>query len=199
VLSRLKKQGHAGNEWADMATNGMQWVRNIQDGISTPEEALKGLESDLAHCRAVQAKADAPTMQVDASNLAALEGPSPHSEGVDERAAWVADMVAAGAKHLGASVGSGTWMISSSASGKSHADAGRSRSAPARKMALKGVPRAEERPGRGHHGARGRRERAAGRGATVTKASYACAVNPPSSSDGGPHHALGRELGERAL
>jgi hypothetical protein len=130
VLSRLKKQGHAGNEWADMATNGMQWVRNIQDGISTPEEALKGLESDLAHCRAVQAKADAPTMQVDASNLAALEGPSPHSEGVDERAAWVADMVAAGAKHLGASVGSGTWMISSSASGKSHADAGRSRSAP---------------------------------------------------------------------
>jgi hypothetical protein len=33
------------------------------------------------------------------------------------------------------------------------------------------VPRAEERPGRGHHGARGARERAAGRGATVTKAS----------------------------
>jgi hypothetical protein len=81
VLSRLKKQGHAGNEWADMATNGMQWVRNIQDGISTPEEALKGLESDLAHCRAVQAKADAPTMQVDASNLAALEGPSPIPKG----------------------------------------------------------------------------------------------------------------------
>jgi hypothetical protein len=198
VLSRLKKQGHAGNEWADMATNGMQWVRNIQDGISTPEEAQKGLESDLAHCRAVQAKADAPTMQVDASNLAALEGPSPHSEGVDERAAWVADMVAAGAKHLGASVGSGTWMISSSASGKSHADAGRSRSAPARKMALKGAARRRTPRTRPPWGP-GRRERAAGRGATVTKASYACAVNPPSSSDGGPHHALGRELGERAL
>jgi hypothetical protein len=141
VLSRLKKQGHAGNEWADMATNGMQWVRNIQDGISTPEEALKGLESDLAHCRAVQAKADAPTMQVDASNLAALEGPSPHSEGVDERAAWVADMVAAGAKHLGASVGE--WDVDDFEFRLWKIARGRrpQQVRPARKMALKGAAR----------------------------------------------------------
>lgn len=31
---------HIANEWADMATNGVQWLRNIRDGISTPEEAL---------------------------------------------------------------------------------------------------------------------------------------------------------------
>ena len=48
-----KNWQHAANEWADMATNGIQWVRNISCGISTPEEALKGLEADLAHCRAV--------------------------------------------------------------------------------------------------------------------------------------------------
>jgi hypothetical protein len=48
-----KNWQHIANEWADMATNGIQWVRNISEGISTPEEALKSLESDLAHCREV--------------------------------------------------------------------------------------------------------------------------------------------------
>jgi hypothetical protein len=48
-----KNWQHAANEWADMATNGIQWVRNISLGISTPEEALKNLEACLAHCREV--------------------------------------------------------------------------------------------------------------------------------------------------
>lgn len=41
------------NEWADMAVNGLQWVRNIIDGISTPEDALANLELNLAQCQRV--------------------------------------------------------------------------------------------------------------------------------------------------
>jgi hypothetical protein len=46
-----QKERHIANEWADMATNGIQWLRNIQDGISVPEEALKEMESNLARIR----------------------------------------------------------------------------------------------------------------------------------------------------
>ncbi|NMU89048.1 hypothetical protein HGQ98_04020 [Achromobacter ruhlandii] len=56
-LASWEAQRHAGNEWADMATNGIQWMRNVRDGISTPEKALECLASDLAHCRATQARA----------------------------------------------------------------------------------------------------------------------------------------------
>lgn len=56
-LASWEAQRHAGNEWADMATNGIQWMRNVKDGISTPEKALECLASDLAHCRATQARA----------------------------------------------------------------------------------------------------------------------------------------------
>lgn len=51
---------HSANEWADMATNGLQWLRNIVDGISDPKEALDNMESNLKHCRAVN---DAPAVQ----------------------------------------------------------------------------------------------------------------------------------------
>lgn len=44
---------HVTNEWADMAISGLQWVRNINEGISTPAAALANLESSLVHCRAV--------------------------------------------------------------------------------------------------------------------------------------------------
>lgn len=46
---------HVANEWADAATNGPQYVRNIQDGICTFEEALSGMARDIAHCREVRA------------------------------------------------------------------------------------------------------------------------------------------------
>lgn len=45
---------HASNEWADMATNGLQWVKNIRDGVSTPAEAIASLEANLEHCKGVQ-------------------------------------------------------------------------------------------------------------------------------------------------
>lgn len=50
----MKTWQHAANEWADAATNGLQWVRNIRDGISTPEEAIDALQSDIAHARSEQ-------------------------------------------------------------------------------------------------------------------------------------------------
>lgn len=46
---------HIANEWADMATNGIQWLRNVRDGISTPETALKEMESNLLRIQALQA------------------------------------------------------------------------------------------------------------------------------------------------
>lgn len=43
----LKGRLHLVNEWADMATNGVQWLHNIKDGISTPDEALKEMSENL--------------------------------------------------------------------------------------------------------------------------------------------------------
>ena len=46
---------HQANEWADTATNGLQWLRNIKDGISTVDEAIAALESDIKYCRLIAA------------------------------------------------------------------------------------------------------------------------------------------------
>lgn len=48
---------HVANEWADMATNGLQWVRNLKEGGGNVDEALASLERCLRHCEAVQAAA----------------------------------------------------------------------------------------------------------------------------------------------
>ena len=50
----MKKWQHAANEWADAATNGMQWMKNIRDGISTAEEAIAALQRDFDHARSEQ-------------------------------------------------------------------------------------------------------------------------------------------------
>ena len=48
TLQRLlldgQKQQHLANEWADIATSGLQWLRNIQDGISKPQAAIENME-----------------------------------------------------------------------------------------------------------------------------------------------------------
>lgn len=51
----IKALRHVANEWADMATNGIQYMRNVQDGIYTFEQALEGLHGDLKHCQEVSA------------------------------------------------------------------------------------------------------------------------------------------------
>jgi hypothetical protein len=33
------------NEWADVATNGLQWLRNIKDNVSQPAQALENMEN----------------------------------------------------------------------------------------------------------------------------------------------------------
>lgn len=43
---------HTANEWADAACNSVVWLKNIRDGISTPEEALKEMEANIARIRA---------------------------------------------------------------------------------------------------------------------------------------------------
>lgn len=54
---QFERMRHIANEWADMATNGLQWLRNIKDGISTSADALENMEACMAHCRQVN---DAP-------------------------------------------------------------------------------------------------------------------------------------------
>ena len=44
---------HSANEWADTAINAAQWIKNIRDGISTPEQALDNLEVCIVHCQEV--------------------------------------------------------------------------------------------------------------------------------------------------
>lgn len=53
----LERMRHIANEWTDMAMNGVLWLRNIKDGISTVDEALRDMDSTYAHCRKVN---DAP-------------------------------------------------------------------------------------------------------------------------------------------
>ena len=33
------------NEWADVATNGLQWLRNIKENVSQPSQALENMEA----------------------------------------------------------------------------------------------------------------------------------------------------------
>lgn len=55
----VRVQRHAANEWADMACNAIQWMKNIIDGTSAAETALGDLECSLRHCQETQRAADA--------------------------------------------------------------------------------------------------------------------------------------------
>lgn len=68
---------HSANEWADMATNGLQWIRNIVDGASDAKTALDNMVKNLEHCRAVN---DAPGVQrIVARSTAEAAGKAPAS------------------------------------------------------------------------------------------------------------------------
>ena len=66
----MKTWQHAANEWADAATNGLQWLRNVRDGISTTEEAIKALQSDIAHAQSEQPQTGDATPNADVTGLA---------------------------------------------------------------------------------------------------------------------------------
>ena len=55
VGENIKGWMHLANEWADAATNGPQYLKNVRDGICTFDEALLGLKGDIEHCREVSA------------------------------------------------------------------------------------------------------------------------------------------------
>lgn len=44
---------HVANEWADMATSGLQWLRNIDAGTSTVDQAILNMDDLLVHCKSV--------------------------------------------------------------------------------------------------------------------------------------------------
>ena len=46
-----EKWRHIANEWADAATNGLQWLRNVKDGISKPED---GIDCMLRNIKRIQ-------------------------------------------------------------------------------------------------------------------------------------------------
>ncbi len=51
----LSAISHESNEWADVATNGLQWLKNVRDGISTIDDAVADMERGIKHCRQVVA------------------------------------------------------------------------------------------------------------------------------------------------
>lgn len=73
---------HASNEWADMATNGIQWLRNVADGASTPERALESLREQIKHCRAVTQSAREKEAALASPPPAAQPEPAPDQAAV---------------------------------------------------------------------------------------------------------------------
>lgn len=52
--AQLARERHARNEWADAACNGLQWLRNIEDGTTTDlKRARENMEASVAHARQV--------------------------------------------------------------------------------------------------------------------------------------------------
>lgn len=56
---------HIANEWADEATNGVQYLANVRDGISTPEECTRSALENIQRIRALAASAGAPVIHVE--------------------------------------------------------------------------------------------------------------------------------------
>jgi len=77
---------HIANEWADAATNGVQWLRNIRDGASTVTDALACMESNVARIQQMKPQQvgevqwDALWWLQDAINTMAEGGNETHTE-----------------------------------------------------------------------------------------------------------------------
>lgn len=61
LAGEVERARHSANEWADMATSGIQWLRNVRDGMSSVEAALENMDECLAHCQEVAALTTPPT------------------------------------------------------------------------------------------------------------------------------------------
>lgn len=56
---------HIANEWADAATNGVQWLRNIRDGASNVADALACMESNVERIQQLKPPAQAVDLAPD--------------------------------------------------------------------------------------------------------------------------------------
>ncbi|MBU9643737.1 hypothetical protein KTF36_17955 [Burkholderia gladioli] len=63
---------HIANEWADVATNGIQAVKNVRDGVDTAEEAIARLVADIERCRALPTQAAARSLPDDVQDTLKL-------------------------------------------------------------------------------------------------------------------------------
>lgn len=45
---------HAANEWADVATNGLQWLKNVRDDVASVDAAITALQLDIEQARSAQ-------------------------------------------------------------------------------------------------------------------------------------------------
>ena len=53
LAAQVEAMRHVANEWADMATSGMAWLKNIHDGVSSTQDAIDNARQGIAHCREV--------------------------------------------------------------------------------------------------------------------------------------------------
>jgi hypothetical protein len=51
--SAVEAWKHAANEWADTATNGLQWLRNIAEGVSDVKAAIENMEACVRHAQSI--------------------------------------------------------------------------------------------------------------------------------------------------
>lgn len=51
--SDLNSWKHIANEYADAATNGLQWLKNVRDGFSTTAEGIAEMEGNLKRIAAL--------------------------------------------------------------------------------------------------------------------------------------------------
>lgn len=94
---------HIANEWADAATNGVQWLRNIRDGASTVADALACMESNVERIRQLKPQpVGEPVEATDAMVEAALQSTVAHNAAPwrqvvasEDHADFISDMRAA--------------------------------------------------------------------------------------------------------
>ncbi|WP_186269985.1 hypothetical protein [Burkholderia gladioli] len=86
---------HIANEWADVASNGIQAVMNVRDGIDSADEAIARLKADIERCRALPAQAAAPAEAREPNAFDRWEqecerdhGPYPEDASMSQRLRW---------------------------------------------------------------------------------------------------------------
>lgn len=57
LTTEIERWRHIANEWADTACNGLQWLRNVNEGISTPVEGMTAIHAEIMRNRALKDEA----------------------------------------------------------------------------------------------------------------------------------------------